>query len=441
MLYLQILLTVTYLFFCKKISHKLLSNVLAFFVLILSIQLIGNLYDYDMVNHISNYTILIFNMNIIFFITGAYIFSTKIKKIINTKSIQLNIKQIKNITNIKKLIVIQLTLLIIAYYYYSKFDNLITSVSENEHVRGLFFETNFLFKSYTEQFFYTYILSSYKYVASFIFSLLFIQTSKDKFEILLMLISIIFIYLLSIISQSRGDIITPLLYVYFLYQYVISTNKLQYIKNIKFKVLLLTFISFISIGSISLLRIKDEITIINFINSFNDTVIIPVTSYLTFPITAFEYGINQLFFDTPLMLGAATFAGLEELLLLPFEFIFKGTNTTNSFLSSKMSIFYNINGTNWNALYTGVLNYYLDFNILGVVIIPIILGYLLGKLSFLVSKSTNVSYLIFYLFYLYCLFKNLMSSPFQSLEAWTGLLMIFAMHNVIYNIRKLKNTS
>lgn len=435
----QLFFTITYIILSKMIPHALLRSVLLFFVLLLSFQILGNLYDYKMINKLSIFTVFIFNMNILFLIIGTWLSVLMTRKQIASSK---NYLDTRPLLNINLLIVIQFLLLIISFFIYIKFSSIIASLPDTESVRSMYYETGVLFKTYTERFIYIYIVSGYKYIASFIFSYLFLKKNITKKEILLMIMSIVYVLMLATISQGRAVILIPIIFVYFYATFLKINYPVLYSGYVKTKLTLLLICSIVAIGFISLMRVKADVSLDNLLANLEEALIYPIIDYFSFPLTAFEYAINNIFSNTPLMFGMATLAGFEELLLTPFLYIDKSIETTNSFLGVPMSSFYNINGEMWNALYTGVINYYLDFSIFGVMLFPLILGYILGKLSMYIQKKDNIFNMIIYLFFLYCLFKNLSSSPFQSLEIWIALVLILSLRKIFIkkiNFR-IKNT-
>lgn len=426
MLLIQTVLSVIYLFLSIKLPHSFLKLVVTFFVFLLSFQLLVNMFDYSNTNHISGYTIFIFNLNIIFLLIGVWLYVLR-----NLKRMKEPVHETLNpILNIKLFLCIQAVLLLIMSYYYSRYSLLIALANVDETARQLFFEPGRFFHSYTESVLYLFILVNYKYVAAFIFAYLFLQTNKDIYQNILMILSVIFIVMVCLVGQGRGDLVIPVLFVFMMSLYIKVKNPVLFKESIKLKLLIAVLVAFLAICAITLLRSRMDVTASNFLAEFNDSIIPTFVSYFSFSITAFDYGIHHIFQNESFYCGLATLAGLEELLATPLILMNKSLHVTNVGLGALMTPFHNINGQPWNALYTGVVNYYLDFGLFGVILFPTIVGYLLAKFSVFIINKSDVFYLLFYFFFLFSLYKNLFSSPFQSLEFWTFVFGAFCLQKM-----------
>lgn len=405
MIQLQVLLSTIYIVISYiTIKQSTIRLTITFIILILSAQLIFNLLNLYNIHTINNYTILIFNLNILSFLIGATLY--KYKPVKSNKSIF----YIKNINLLLKIIIVYT---IISFYYYQKFITILSQVDESS--REILFQQGTLFTRYYEQFFFMYLVSPSKYLSFGLFTILLFKKVKSTKEYFLLLLCITNALILAQIGYGRFDYFT---FAIFPIGFFILNKDLNP-KLIKKRFLPLLFtIIIISIILIAITTAK-RLNIDNFDANNNITVFNTFTEqcyqYFSFPISAFEYGIEN-FFNNQFFWGSATLAGLEELITTPIRLLNKDLFSTNNYIGNILSREIPLYGYKWNALYTGVFNYYLDFGICGVIIFPVFIGYILSSLLAKTINERNVFHTISFLFFFSMCILNLFSSRFQ----WTG---------------------
>lgn len=109
-----------------------------------------------------------------------------------------------------------------------------------------------------------------------------------------------------------------------------------------------------------------------------------IVSYLGGPVVAFDYALNSNMLEEcgGYQYGTMTFASIDEMLFMVQVILKKisGTGVLPARAINKIGTYLHENyidvGTEWrwNALYTSCLYYYLDFGILGVLLIPFVFG-------------------------------------------------------------------
>jgi len=432
MIFFQIILSLIYLFISLNLSNKIHRSVISFFIVCFSLQIILAELDIYKIYTISVETIIIFNCNIIFFLLGACLYELgEIRRHKFNKYILVNKFNVLNSESFFKvnwLICIQLIFLLIALYYFNKVSIAALLFSGDESVRTYFFEQGGLFKSYTEMFLYHYFVKNYSYVASFIFVYnLLLKEKVDLKGVVLMILSLLFIGIIALTSQGRGDILPPLIMSIF----IIIYSKQYLLFSYKRKVLPLTFglafIALISIILIGLLRVNSDVNFESFISSIDESVLEPFVIYFSVPIAAFDYGIHHQFKDCNLFWGTATFAGFQELLTTPLVFLDRsiGLINANSHLGALMSPTFSLSpSVSWNALFTGVANYYLDFGYFGVVLYPFFIGYFFSRVIFTFIIKSDFLHLMILAILFTWMFNNMISSSFQSFSNWMLLFNI-----------------
>lgn len=429
MLFVQLFFSLLYFYLSVKIPHSLLRLVVTFISSLMSAQLLVNLGDYNNINHIGTYTVLIFNLNILFLLVGVYYYLYKHKKML----LKNNVKELPDIVNVKLLIAIQIIALIIILNYYFRYAALIALAAYSESSRSVFYESGVFFNSYVESFFYFNVLSNYKFISSFLFSYLFLKSSRSLAEFILMILSFIFIVMNSLVGQGRGDLLLPVFMILILSCILKVINPILFKSRIRQKFLFILSLAFIGISAITILRVGRSLTVDAFLSELYISILPQIVDYFSFPITAFEFAINNIFRDELPLCGMATFAGIYDLICTPLALVDHSIFSMNNYLGARMAIPYNINGQSWNALYTGVLNFYLDFKIFGVIIYPFILGNILAKLSISILHKKDLYSLILYCFFFTTFYRGLFSSPFQSFESWIFLLLIYIIRKVFMN--------
>lgn len=442
----QLLLTIVYLFACLFIANKIRRSIIVFFVILYSSQLIIaelNIYE---IYEISIQTIMFFNANIIFFIFGALYYENlnKLKfrtQITKFSDIEKNIN-IKSFYKVNRLIIIQLFFLIVAIYYLNKMSDSIYYFEQGESVRSYYFQTGGLFSSYTEMFLYQNITKNYLYISSFIFSyIVLIKTKLNLRDYFLLIISLIFIIIIALTTQGRWDVLPPLLISIFLSFYIRFNSPFTFKKRVYPTFIIFISLFLIGVGVISLMRINVDVNFNNFISTINESVFEPLIAYFSLPIAAFDYGLKFIFNNEGLYFGTATFAGFEELVFTPFQIInkFHDFGLANADLGSLMTPNFNLNPTYyWNALFTGLVNYYLDFGFVGIIIYPFFIGYLFSKIIDSFLKKSDLFYLMLLSVFFTLLFNNMFSSSFQSYSNWILIVSLYLYKKIMTLEFKLK---
>lgn len=433
MLVLQIFLTLFYLFVSLYLSNKIHRSIIIFFVTCYSLQLILAELNLYQIYAISNQTILIFNCNILFFLIGAILYeylhningrSTNIKLVHED-----NVFKDSSFYSVNKLIITQFVFLCVAIYYLKKMSYAALYFNEGESVRAYFFETGGLFSSYTEMFFYQYIIKNYLFIASFIFAyLILLKKRLDVRDIILLILSLLFIGVVAFTSQGRWDVLPPFLMSVFLSFYIKYYYPIIFKRRVFPIIIILSVILFLGISAIGLLRVKLDVSVNNFSSSIYEVILEPFITYFSLPIAAFDYGVRHLFNKESLYYGTATFAGLEELFFTPFLFINKFFNfdIANARLGSLMTPTFYFNSTHgWNALFTGVINYYLDFGYIGIILYPFFIGYTFSKLIVVFLRKNDFFHLMLLAVFFTWMFNNMISSTFQSFSNWILLISFF----------------
>lgn len=390
----------------------------------LSMQLLLNMIFYKEIYTLSLNVFYIFNANIFFTILGILIYEFEYSKRNNNLSIGKKINLLPKL-NIKFLLPVQVVIVLISIHYYNEMKYL--TLLRSDIARELFF-TSF-FSSYFELLFYYFFIINFKYISSFLIAFIILKSKTNLLEKILLFLSVLHLLLIGATSLSRMDFLIPIIYILILA--FIIPQKISNVsrKNIFRKVVFIIILGIICIIAITLLRVNLELRTDNFTNDIFILLREQFIDYFSFPITAFDFWLNNIYNNHVqyLYVGKYTLNGIFEIIQLPFKFLddninFADISSISDFVANNNSIY----GKPWNALYSGILPYYMDFNILGVIIYPFIIGSFLAKFTYSIHKNEfNISSILLYLFFLYSLFKNIMNSAFQSTEFWFFLILYF----------------
>lgn len=347
----------------KKIS-------LAYWLMTGVILFISSLNPLKLYN-VSNYTYLLVIVSIIAFIVPFFLISKKIIKkkptynIMNENiSVRLN-KLLKS----KIFISIVILNLILVTIYKIKYDFIIQDLPKQEIRMARF---NSLFSNTMEALFFNYIITGLVNILSIIFS---ISLVHKKFKNLVFILIGLNIIIYSLIGYGR--MIYFNIFLYIVINMLLKRDIRSYI-NKKFLVKLVSvcLVVFAIFTSMVYMRIGKksssvgENIVLSVKNQFEQVVVYLVGEY-----RLLDYFIENGFEDfKSYTLGRATLAGAEEILLYPIKAFGIDVKSFNNIVSqyTQKSILIGENNSYFNAYYTCIMNYYLDFGILGVIIFPIL---------------------------------------------------------------------
>lgn len=144
-----------------------------------------------------------------------------------------------------------------------------------------------------------------------------------------------------------------------------------------------------------------------------------IISYAVGPISAFDYALSHDYLGTlgGFQCGRLTGSSIDGLIFTifgklgisigsPLNELGKLVQDNYIALSSEM---------NWNALYTSLLYYYCDAGVLGIIVFPIIFGYLFISIAYRMIKKPNISYFVLMVFFFHKMMYSVMSYGFITL--------------------------
>ncbi len=425
---------ITMLYFIKVdiISKRILTIYLIVTGIILSVSMCNPVGLYP----VSNYTYFLWIINIIFFTITLIIVN---KKYLKNKYDDLPIIDINKCVKSKLIIIIGLIELGFLIYYKIKYESIISTLP-NSQMRIVRF--TLLFNGAFETLFYNYIISGVIGIFSMLFAILLVNKKVFNIQFILIFINII---LFTLIGYGRMTIFNTILY-------IIITILLQKkrINCFKFKNILKCIITIILIFTVFVamicVRMKDS-------NLSNEENIKKAISNQATQI--FEYfgggfrmldefvknGFQEFEGNT---YGRATLAGFDEIILYPLKGIGIEIDSFNNIAANIMekTISVGENTPYFNAFYTCVMNYYLDFGIIGVIVIPMIYAILISIAIYNHYKRKNIYSLLLLNYVVMNLIMGILKWNYQggsNVFILMILILINGINNYQHKVKKEKN--
>ena len=175
--------------------------------------------------------------------------------------------------------------------------------------------------------------------------------------------------------------------------YMNKENQKRRIKQIVF--LSLTFVFLIGVMTISRLSVSTQGKegVQDAINATSEQMV----SYAVGPISAFDYAVSHNYKERigGYKYGGLTLAAPNLLIYIIFNKIgIKYEKALDDLVEIKQDENIYIGDSSWNALYTSLLYYYLDFGWIGIVLIPLFFGYLLRYMIKCLYKTNSIGHFI-----------------------------------------------
>lgn len=220
-----------------------------------------------------------------------------------------------------------------------------------------------------------------------------------------------------------------------------SGIKTKYHLSLKSKVILLMFgVSLIiSMSIVSFMkRSTGEVDKEAFIEGFNDLVM-DFGEYSAGPIVAFDIGMKDKgIMSKEYQYGAATFSGFDYFLYIVLRRF--GIHETNSY-DVTTHVLQNDHRNiapdrGWNYAYTSCMYYYYDFGSLGVVVLPLILGFFTRKLAMRLYRIVDIYSIAIFEFVCFCMYFSVFSGYLHKMITPIYLFTMLFMSNYLWRKRK-----
>lgn len=398
-----------------KSIKMILGILLLFSFLILEISNL-NLYNLNEVN-VSTYFLWILYLNI-FVLT--YVFLTS--KITNTNCNKNLI--IENIEKSKVIIVMQIVLMIILLFYSIRFSNFASLVDDKAELRMI--KYTYLFGSQLEYMFYNYIVSTIFEITSIIVCIL---IAKKKLKNIVVVFGIINIFLEMSIGYGRMQLFRIIIYI-IIASFLIKKEKKKF--SFKRSILIIVVSTVVFMISTIPTALRLGINIFD-TNEFGEKIlnkqIQQVICYFTGGFRTLDAFIDNGIPNVSYTIGRATLGGIDEIVCNGISLVNSNIHSINSVIGSyTQRPVYIGKGVTFNAFYTCIMDFYLDFGIVGVFIGAIIHALLLYYVTNNYLKKKNLISAVLCIFVFMNAFSCVYIWPYQSAETMSCLIVLLILN-------------
>lgn len=368
---------------------------LTFFVAFWTIWILISLTNPFGVYEVSDKTYLIIWLNMICFSIGYLLIKVPKKTNKGDENIQLKENIIKFLES-KRVLLIQIIVLVTLLYYLQRYNALLNSMSVYD-ARMIVYQFGLLFKSPIETIYYNYFIKAILHISIIATLINFIIYGRKNITFFLSIINVV---LFSLIGNGRMIYFVVLIYAILIigFKYLLSSNRqVISVKRVSVYVLALFGIVFI----MNYITMKRLVGSVSFFNVLFEESIRSLILYFTGGFRALDLFLTSgLSEQVGPLLGRASFSGLDVIVhrglhtIYPYP-LYDSANAILSFTHDRIYIGENVT---FNAFYTGILNFYADFGIFGVLIFPTILGLItawLYKINLVKPNLFNFAILIF----------------------------------------------
>ena len=365
MSFLIILTGIVLMLIVKKMKlskeKKIIVNIiLIFFITILFLSTFNPMGLYE----VNYYVYLLWIICIVMFTMGYC--SVKEKKIEN------KILDIDIISKSRVLEIIGYILLIALVFFRIRYINIANTVKDASELRLIRFTT--LFNSYAENLIFNYIIVGILNIYTILLAILLVE---KKYTTKLFWIALISNIVYITIGYGRKKLMDIIIYL-IIWFIIKNKGKIKIKKGILLKGSLILILVFIV--SISATAVRTGVRITNFEKIKNDIVGEQIEQYVIYFLGGFRSLDKYLENDINYTYGRLTLGGIDELISIPFLALGYDYSAINSIVGEKLqSVIHIGDNIEFNAFYTCVMNFYTDFHLLGVIIIPLIYGFILRK--------------------------------------------------------------
>ena len=373
---------------------------------------------------VSDVTYVLLLLHLVTFMIGFIIFKPTVQKDIYNLSIQSVGKIVRNKLFIVSYIICIIFILVLFYR-----QRMLLAIYTMSEMRGDFMDM-ILENNKIAYFFYNTIATGMFHFVLCLIGYMFLFERKWKYIVFLSLYPLIW----AIVSGGRNQFMAFGFYGFSMWliadywQSVKNGYKSLYKISFKGKLFLLSFVVCMFLGMTIVTFLKNSTGKIDkdaIIESMSDLGM-NFGEYSAGPIVAFDSGLHNRTYSKQWYYGAATFSGTDYLLyVLLRQFGFQPTasiDTTTSLLQN--DIIPIAPDRNWNYAYTSCMHYYFDFGVWGIVLLPILFGFLTRTLIMKLYNSLNIYNIAIVTFVSFCLYMTVFSGY---LHKMITLLYIFVL--------------
>lgn len=410
-------------FIKNRISRAALSFYMLWWFFLLTISLFNPYELYP----VSNKTYTLIMLNIFMYFLG-YI-SVCYKKSKTNFCINLNTAHLR-----KYLMWAQICIFPILLYYYIRYQSLLNSLGFL-YARTIKFDLGYLFNSSFEYILYTFIVQPVVDISIIIFCIkLIIGDFKNK----LFVFTGINIILNAQTGLGRFVYFQALIYLISSYIIIRKSNGVENFSNGKYKKpkkqkkITVYFASLLMVNVmviVTLLRqgakqLTLEMLSSTYLDLFEQAIV-----YFIGPFRALDTLIQGNTASNNLFFGRLTLGGLDQLLGYLLMIIDSSFQTVNAIVGPMTRSSIPIGqGQQFNAFYTSLLNHYLDFNIVGIMLFPLIYGIISAYIANVFSNNSKATMFMLLLFNTYNSIASSLRWEYQFPGAWVVVVLLLILN-------------
>ena len=222
---------------------------------------------------------------------------------------------------------------------------------------------------------------------------------RDK--LLPLIVFLIDAILSTLLNNARGVILTLLVYIFFIFfccpEFSKNVKKIKQVWSILI-LLVFSFAAFALVSALTAQRLYGENTLSwDAVMMGLDSMSRHVVTYLVTPLRALEYSFDHDYFSSlggP-SLGQSTFGFFFGFIDLFLERLGLNIKFANEVIYHELQSSWIFVGKEHNFAYTAILNFYMDFGIVGVFIMPVFFGAVIKRVCIMYTQ--NPSPVVFFL--------------------------------------------
>lgn len=334
----------------------------------------------------------------------------------------------------KTILIIQIIIFPIMLYYVIKYQALLNSLGHT-YARTIRYDLGLLFSSVYESALYSYILQPIILVTSILVAVKFINKDFKNFTFIIMLINVL---LNTRIGLGRFGYFELILYLVIIYLLLKKKNGKKFTIN-KGKIGQQAILVFAGLVLITLMnytmlirRGTENISMKSIFDGYN-LLFDQAISYFVGPFRALDYFLNT-HVSSDYYFGRLTLGGIDHILGIFFKMIDSNYviayQAITPMVQDPIVIGY---GKTFNAFYTSILNHYLDFNLIGIIIFPLLYGMIVAFVVNMFVKRQNVASLSIVVYFVYNSLMSSLNWEYESISAWFSVTLLFVLY--IYSRR------
>ena len=153
--------------------------------------------------------------------------------------------------------------------------------------------------------------------------------------------------------------------------------------------------------------------------------------YFDGPLRALDQGMKSFFGVFQYSYGRFTFAGLEQVGYLVLKTLHIDYTPLNYIISAYTQKTIDIGAVRYfNAYYTSIMNYYIDFGVAGVFCVPLVFGAFVGKTADMLHEEKSMVSAVIFAYSFFCMISSMLQWPFQATGTWVTLIGLFAARRI-----------